>query len=283
MTAVIIIAAIALLIFFLLASFITAYLEYDGVFKYKVKYLCFTLAKNPLSPEKIKKNKLKEEKKKRKKEKKELKEKAKRDKLLAKKRKKRSKTAVPVKCTETAAQTEEKTEKNTDTKETAKTGPQSDTETKKVKADGKDNPKKDGNAGKPKITPELIFRMIGKAKPHIKRIFKKIRISGVYFDATVGGEDAAKAAISYGVHCAAINGLTAFLDNTVSFKAEKINIRADFDLEKSEYYGRAKIKLRLSTLLHSGIWGFFAVVGELKEVSDITEKSENKESPQKAA
>lgn len=275
MTAIIIIAAIALLIFFLLASFVTADLEYDEVFKFKVKYLCFTLAKNPLSPKEKKKKERKAEKKKRKKEKKELKEKAKRDKLLAKKRKARNKTAAAAKSTETA-------KKNTDTGDSAETSPQPDMNTKKAKAGDKDKSEKEDKDDKRKITPELIFRIFGKAKPHVKRIFKKIRISGVYVDATIGGEDAAKAAISYGVHCAAIDGLIAFLDNTVSFKAEKIEIRADFDLEKSVYYCKARVKLRMSTLLHSGIWGALAIIGELKEVSDITEE-ENKKSPQKAA
>lgn len=275
MTAIIIIAAIALLIFFLLASFVTADLEYDEVFKFKVKYLCFTLAKNPLSPKEKKKKERKAEKKKRKKEKKELKEKAKRDKLLAKKRKARNKTAAAAKSTEAA-------KKNTDTGDPAETSPQPDMNTKKVKAGDKDKSEKEDKDDKRKITPELIFRIFGKAKPHVKRIFKKIRISGVYVDATIGGEDAAKAAISYGVHCAAIDGLIAFLDNTVSFKAEKIKIRADFDLEKSVYYCKARVKLRMSTLLHSGIWGALAIIGELKEVSDITEE-ENKKSPQKAA
>lgn len=272
MTAVIIIAAIALLIFFLLASFVTADLEYDGIFKFKIKYLCFTLSKNPLSPEEEKKKKLKAEKKKRKKEKKEQKEKAKRDKLLAKKRKARNKTAAAVKSTQAE-------KKNTDTEDSNEESRRSDTNTKKAKAGDKDKSDKDD---KRKITPELIFRIFGKAKPHIKRIFKKIRISRVYIDAVIGGEDAAKTAISYGVHCAAIDGLIAFLDNTVSFKAEKIGIRADFQLEKSVYYCKARVKLRLSTLLHSGIWGALAVIGELKKVSDVTEE-ENKKSPQKAA
>lgn len=282
MTAVIIIAAIALLIFFLLASFVTADLEYDGIFKYKIKYLCFTLSKKPLSPEEEKKKKLKAEKKKQKNEKKELKEKAKRDKLLAKKRKARNKTAAAAKSTE-AVKPEAESEKNTDTEASAKTSSQPDTDTKKVKSDSKDKSEKEDKADKPKITPELIFGIFGKAKPHIKRIFKKIRISRVYIDATIGGEDATKTAISYGVHCAAIDGLIAFLDSMFAFKAEKIDIRADFQLEKSVYYCRARVKLRLSTLLHSGIWGTLAVIGELNKVSDVTETDENKKSPQKAA
>ena len=70
MTALIITAAIALLLFLLLASSITAELEYDKVFKFKIKYLFFTIAKDPLSPKEQKKKKRKTEKKKRREEKK---------------------------------------------------------------------------------------------------------------------------------------------------------------------------------------------------------------------
>ncbi|MCM1055259.1 MAG: DUF2953 domain-containing protein [Bacteroides sp.] len=268
MTAIIIISAAALLIFFLLASFVKAELEYDGVFKFRIKYLCFTIVKNPLSPRELKKKKRREEKSKLKKEKKERREKAKRGRSSENKTISESKGS-PV-C-----------EKKTQTAEAKKIGgtsPSAAQTSVGSKTSGSEN------ADKPKMTPELIFRVIGKAKPHVKRIFKKIRISGVCLDITTGGEDAAKAAISYGVHCAAVNGLAAFLENAVSFKAERIDIRTDFQLEKNKYYGRAKIKLRLSTLLHSGIWGALAVIGELKEASDISEeKKENKKSPQKAA
>ncbi len=255
MTALIIIAAIALLLFILLASSVTAELEYDKVFKFKIKYLFFTLAKDPLSPKEQKKKKRREERKSRKARK--------TGKHVAEKRPRHSaeeKTIAP----------ESKPEKQPEPP------PDKEKNTQQDKSDEKKQKKKS------KVTPELIFGIWGKAKPHVKRIFKKIRVTDVYADITVGGEDAAKTAVSYGVHCAAVNGLAAFLENMITFKAEKINIRADFELEKSVYYAKATVKLRLSTLLHSGLWGAAAVYGELKNLTAESEKV-NGNTPQKAA
>ena len=127
-----------------------------------------------------------------------------------------------------------------------------------------------GNStAKPKIkfSFDLISRVWGKASPHVKRLFKKIRLSNVVIDIITGGDDAAKTAISYGVHCGAVYGLVSFLDSAISFNADRISVKADFSLPKNEYYLKGTVKLRLSTLLHSGIWGFFAVFSELRKAS----------------
>lgn len=259
MTALIVIASIALLFFVLLSASINAELEYDKVFKFKIKYLFFTIAKDPLSPKEQKRKEKKAEKKKRKEEKK--KRGAEKKACMQKKNKPGEKTAEK---NESKADTAAKTESGGKTAEDNKASPPE----KKKKKSG--------------VTPDLIMRILGKAKPHIKRLFKKIRVSGVYVDIVVGGDDAAKTAISYGVHCAAVDGLAAFLDNTITFKAEKIGIRADFDLEKSEYYARAAVKLRMSTLLHSGIWGALAIRNELMSITAATEKAPA-DAPNKAA
>ena len=261
MTALIIIAVIALLFFVLLASSITIHFEYDKIFKFKINYLFFTIAKDPLSPKEQKKKQRKEEKKKRKEEKK--KQKAAKTTSVSPKNK-----DEPTSKTDTAA----KAENETNTEENQKTNDENKASAPKPKKEKK----------KSGITPDLIMRILGKAKPHIKRLFKKIRITGVYVDIAVGGEDAAKTAISYGTHCAAIYGLVSFLDNTITFKAEKIGIRADFQAEKSEYYAKGTVKLRVSTLLHSGIWGFMAVRNELMQITKATEKTPD-ESADKAA
>lgn len=260
MTALIITAAIVLLIFLLLASSITAELEYDRVFKFKIKYLFFTIAKDPLSPREQKKKKRKAEKKKRREEKK-----AKRQGKHLAEKKHRPSAAGKINAPE-AKEAEPHTSSEDEDKDKDKT---------------KDRPEEKKEKKKSKVTPELIFGIWGKAKPHVKRLFKKIRVTGVYADITVGGEDAAKTAISYGVHCAAVNGLAAFLDGMITFKAEKIDIKADFALEKSEYYAKATVKLRLSTLLHSGLWGAAAVYGELKNITAASEDIGG--APQKAA
>ena len=242
MTALIVTGAIALLIFILLASSIRVDVEYDSVFKYRVKYLFFTFIKNPLSPGQIRKKQKKELKAKKKKEKEQKKQGAH---LMQRSEKKQVKSKVSeVKSEETNEQEK------------------SETRTKDRSAGG--------NApAKPKIkfSTDLISRVWGKASPHVKRLFKKIRLSNVVVDITTGGDDAAKTAISYGVHCGAVYGLVTFLNNAISFNADRISVKADFSLPKNEYYLKGTVKLRLSTLLHSGIWGFFAVFAELRKAS----------------
>ena len=258
MTALIVIGAIALVIFILLASSIRVDMEYGEVFKYRVKYLFFTFVKNPLSPRELKRKEKKELKKKKKQEK----EKGKKGAHLKEKTDKRSQKTEEVKQSD---QTQSEQTQSEPTEAEQKKQPQS-----KAKEAAPKKPKM-------KFSFDLIQRIIGRASPHVKRIFKKIRLSGVVIDITVGGDDAAKVAIGYGVHCSFVHSLAALLNNAISFKADRISVKADFDLEKSEYYVKATLKLRLSTLLHSGIWGFFAVLSEIRKDSVAAEQAKTEE------
>ena len=242
MTALIVIGAIALLIFILLASSVTVDVEYERVFKYRVRYLFFTLIGDPESPRRIKKKRKKERNKKSAQSKQQPDKKQENDQA----------SAARQESTEPAKQDTEKPQ------EKAQSEPQA-----QAKPADKAAPKKP----KQKISLDQIKRIWDKASPHVKRIFKKIRFSNVVIDITTGGDDAAKTAISYGVHCSAVYGLITFLDSVISFKADRISVMADFGLPKTEYYLKGTVKLRLSTLLHSGIWGFFAVFAELRKVS----------------
>lgn len=134
---------------------------------------------------------------------------------------------------------------------------------------------------KPKTDLKLIVSCVNAAKPYVKRVFKKIRIYDVFAEIVVGGSDAASTAISYGVHCAAVHGAVCFLKNNASFKAKKIDIKADFDLEKTDYYLYCRVKLRLSTLLFCLLWGTAAVKnamegGDRKKQADKAKKTSKK-------
>lgn len=264
MTALIVIGAILLVLFILLASSITAELEFDGTFRYKVKYLFFTFIVNPESPRRKRKREKKEQKKKKKEAAKAAKE-AKNAKKAAKQKKtpakKKAETAV------VKPQEEIKTEK-------AEEAPAE-------KKSGKKEEKAEKKAEKPKMkfSLDLIQRIIGRASPHVKRIFKKIRFYNVVIFVTAGGKDAAKVAMSYGYHCWAVYSITKLLSETITFKAKDVDVRADFDLEKNEYYLYGVVKMRVSTLLHSAIWGFFAVLSEIRKDSKPAPKAQ----PQKKA
>lgn len=261
MTAIIIIAAAALLLFVLLASSLTVYLDYGESFRIKIKYLFFTILMNPDSPKRIQRREMKKAKKAAKEKKKAEKERIRQENKELKEEKKNSKTAVYDRADNSQTAKTDKPDKVHSSE-----SPSSHVHYKKEGAK-KDKEKKG------KLDLELIIRLIKRASPHIKRIFKKIRFYDVEVDVTVGGDDAAKVAVSYGVHCSIINGLAAFLDNTVTFKAKRIDIKADFDLEKSKYYAKGTVKLRLSTLLHSAIWGACAVLSEMSKANRESEKA----------
>lgn len=255
MTALIVIGAILLVLFILLASSITAELEFDGTFRYKIKYLFFTFIVNPESPRRKRKREKKEQKKKKK------------EAAKAEKQKK----APPPKKAETAAVKPQQEEIKSEKAE----------ELPAEKKSGKKEEKAEEKAKKPKMkfSLDLIRRIIGRASPHVKRIFKKIRFYNVVIFVTAGGKDAAKVAMSYGYHCWAVYSITKLLSETITFKAKDVDVKADFDLEKNEYYLYGVVKMRVSTLLHSAIWGFFAVLSEIRKDSKPAPKAQ----PQKKA
>ena len=237
MPALIIIASLVLAVIFLLSVSVSAELTYENEsVEYIIKYLFFTIAAQPES-----------ERRKRKREKKKAKEKKREQKILLK-QKKPKKQKEPM-----------LSEKN-DIPQAGKPKAQPVSEANKAKTE---KPKKQKQ--KFDFDFEMIKRIISAASPHIKRIFRKIRIYDVYFDIVVGGDDAARTAINYGKMNMVINGLLCFLDSIVSLKVGEVNIEADFDKEKTDFFAHSAIKLRLSTLLHSVIWGYFAVMKEMNK------------------
>ncbi len=264
MTALIVIAAVALVLFILLASSLTVDFEYDESFSFKVKYLFFTIIMNPNSPRRIKKKEKKE----------------------AKKKKKALKKSALSKLP--ADNEEEDSSDDPHSEKTAETSVPKDKKQNKDKDKDKkkDDKKPKDKHKKKKLNLDLILSIIKKASPHVKRIFKKIRFYNIVVDITVGGDDAAKVAISYGAHCSAVYSIVAFLQNTVTFKVKKIDVKGNFNLEKSRYYARGTVKLRLSTLLHSAIWGACAVLLEIYKAGKAQPNKQagsKKQKPRKAA
>lgn len=253
-------AVLLLLIILIITTSVTAKIRYDGEAEIKIKYLFFTIVRSPESPSQIRKKKRK----KKKEEKRRLKELKKREKLRRKNRRaahlKTNKKTPPRKADSNGnitfsadKSTAQRNEENI-RKDKAQAKSIENTKGKKAKADKK-----------AKVDFQTALRIFNSAKPHIKKLFKKIRLTDVLVDIMVGGDDAAKTAISYGVHCSAIYGLIEFLKQSVTFKAERITIKADFDLPKTDYYASATLKLRISTLLGCLLWGFLAVTKELNK------------------
>lgn len=272
-------AVLLLIVILIITTSVTVKLKYDGEAEVKVKYLFFTVVRTPESPSKIRKKKRKKEKE----AKKRLKELKKREKLRRKQRK-----AAHLKTDVRKPPRDEASKENTafsaeksDGESEGKDAQKSEDKNKKAE-NAKDKNEKANK--KAKVDLETAIRIFNSAKPHVKKLFKKIRITDVLADIVVGGDDAAKTAISYGVHCGAIYGLIEFLKRSITFKAEKITIKADFNLPKTDYYARATVKLRLSTLIGCLLWGFLAVTKELNKGNSQSEKQhEVKNRPLKKA
>lgn len=251
-------AALLLLIILVITTSVTVKIKYDGEAQFQVKYLFFTIVRSPESPSQIRKK----ERKKRKEEK--LKKKHRKAAHLKTKEKKPSRKidtqagSPASKEKESPLNKDEAPQKSKAADNSSKTPKE-----KKVKADKK-----------AKVDLQTVLGVFNAAKPHVKRLFKKIRFSDVLIDIMVGGDDAAKTAVSYGIHCSAIYGLIEFLRRSVTFKAERIAIKADFKLPKTDYYARATVKLRLSTLIGCVVWGFLAVNRELNKGKTEAEKKD---------
>ncbi len=220
MTGWIIFGCIMLLILFLLFSSVSADIDYDEQLKIKVKYLFFTIF--PLKKRKKKKKKGKAE------------------------RKKATEMYVGGEAEESE---NTDAEGNRDKQETAV----QDTGTEKNNK-RKEREKKNKNAEKSKIDLHMIKQLVSAASPPVKRLFRKIRLTGIYIEITCASDDAAKTALDYGKTCAVVNSFFAFLSSLITVKIDKINIKADFDREKSEYKAHGKIRLRVSTALACGVW-----------------------------
>ncbi len=102
---------------------------------------------------------------------------------------------------------------------------------------------------KKKLDVVLIRSMIDSLHDPLKRLVKKIRINEIYIDSVVGGEDAAKVAMNYGMQNAAVHGLLAWLDSVARITVKEVKIEADFFREESDLFFHCKVKIRVSTLL----------------------------------
>ena len=246
-------AALLLAIILIITTSVTAKLRYDGEAEIRIKYLCFTIVRSPKSPSQIRKEK-----------KKKLKELKKKEKLKRKNRRAAHLKANEKKSSEVQKPKADNTQTNEKKSEPVKEEKPPIEKTAAGTSKKSMNEKKAADK-KAKVDLQTAMRVINSAKPHIKKLFKKIRITDVFVDIMVGGDDAAKTALSYGVHCTAIYGLIEFLKQNITFEAKRITIKADFDLPKTDYYAEAEVKLKVSTLLGCLIWGFAAISKEMNK------------------
>ncbi len=254
---------IVLLIAILLALSATVVIDIENNISVEIKYFLFKILVFPETEERKKRRK-KKEKKKAAKEKKRLEKQKKKQDKLSKKQSRKKKTDKSAGKTAKKTSTAEKTVKSDnkpkpDVKQTEnRSDGESDSETKE-KTEEKSESKSEENH-KANFDFETIKGMIDSASLPIKRLFRKIRVNDVYIDIVAGGEDSAKVALTYGTLYAVICPILEWLKSVITFKVEELNIEADFEKEKTDYFVHAKAKLRLSTALGCAIWLLFRFI-----------------------
>jgi hypothetical protein len=104
----------------------------------------------------------------------------------------------------------------------------------------------------------LFERFKNDAKKLIIKFQKKIRIDLFKIDLTIGSDDAAATAITYGEACAIIFPAVSFLENLVKIKKSEITVKPDFNGNNNIIFGGCA-SMHLGSILAIGIASAFKV------------------------
>ncbi|MDR0197174.1 MAG: DUF2953 domain-containing protein [Oscillospiraceae bacterium] len=96
-----------------------------------------------------------------------------------------------------------------------------------------------------------IMRAFDNAKLPLKRFIRKLRVERLRIVFAVGGEDAAKIAVSYGLQSAAAGAFLAWLDEIVILQIDEVNITADFLRGETKQEFSCRVRARLFTAVVS--------------------------------
>ena len=105
---------------------------------------------------------------------------------------------------------------------------------------------------------DLLDMLQGIGK-HLVNLIHNIRIN-LWLDLSIGGEDAAEAAINYGKYNAVVWTLIGQASGIMTVKPQKVNIKCDFEYDRLKFDLFAKIKLRLITVLVIGLCILFRIL-----------------------
>ena len=134
--------------------------------------------------------------------------------------------------------------------------------------------KQKGLLGTIKYFSNILSLVLKKLWWLIKRLkFKKFKL-----DLAIATNDAADTAIEYGKTCAALYPVLSLLQTNINFKPQEINVRADFEKNKTEL--KASILLTTS-LLNYLILAISALMQFIKLQNKESEKYERKQSEER--
>lgn len=114
--------------------------------------------------------------------------------------------------------------------------------------------KEKSEKGDIKETVLLVLDIVKSVLPPVFDLLKKVRITSLCVDITVGGDDAAQTAINYGRINAIFHSSLSALRNLVKVKAKRIKIDCDFLKPETEQRIFFKMKIRI----------FFIIIAALR-------------------
>jgi len=95
-----------------------------------------------------------------------------------------------------------------------------------------------------------MFKLIyDSAKPAMRKLVGKTRVTNLQLNCIIGGDDAAKIALTYGFQSAAISGGLAWLNEVLTLKVKKVNVTADFAKPETELTMKCRVKIRAGAAL----------------------------------
>jgi hypothetical protein len=100
---------------------------------------------------------------------------------------------------------------------------------------------------------DLFERIWENAKTVILKVGRKIRIDFFCIDLTVGSDDAAQTAVTYGEACALIYPAITILEEHVKIKKRRILINADFNSNQSNLTFEVHASIRLGGIFSVGL------------------------------
>jgi hypothetical protein len=127
-----------------------------------------------------------------------------------------------------------------------------------------------------KSVKEKLGIIYGSSSKGLRRIMRHIIVDSVNVDFTIRGTDAAKTAVNYGIISGVIYGIIAIVSSLAAVYIDNCDIACDFNGTESTIFFRFKEKIRLVTLLISGLAIGTKLLRRRKELFGKTEDRSQK-------
>ncbi len=100
---------------------------------------------------------------------------------------------------------------------------------------------------------EFVLNIVRASDRALLRIFKGVKIYGLYIDFIIANEDAYKCALNYGRISGALYNVLGWLSVLFSVKLKTVDVNPGFAVDKPRWDAAAKIKFRPMTAVIAGV------------------------------